>query len=300
MITVNRFYVIITGIALMSLSCSSDGGKRRSTDLDAKLSVELDTSSRVIKFENTLFSVPSPYQLSILVKEIGSAYNVELLNPTANQTRYNSLFKKAVNLGVYGADLAYLNIYEQSPSAISYFSVIKIMAQDLGLTAAFDANLFTRIENNIDNKDSLLYIISNAYRNIDMFLKENQRQREGALILAGGWVEATYFMTELALESKSKLLYQRVGENKQPLENLIKLLSPYYAESEELGKLVDSLIDLSAEFDAIETDYTYIEPEIIPGQQLCIVKSKSEVKVSQEVLTAVNSKVKKIRNGLIN
>lgn len=294
-----RYLPIIALITIVLVSCKQDK-KAANNAIEKKLEVELDTTSQVIKFENSLFSLPSPYQLSILVKEIGSDYNSELLNPSANYKEYTSLFKKSINLGVYGADLAYLNIYQQSPSAVTYFSVIKILADELGLSAAFSPKIFERIENNVDNQDSLLFIMSNTYRDVDFFLKENQRQREGALVLTGGFIEAMHILVNLAVETKNPKLIQRVGENKQPMENLIKILSPYYNESEEIAKLVDDLIDLAYDFDAIEVVYEYVEPTTNADMKMTHVHSKSEIRVADEVLATIDSKVENIRNLLTN
>lgn len=296
---INKKYLAILVVLVFVIGACNQDKKTTSTNIEKALEVELDTTGKVIKFENSLFSLPSPYQLSILIKEIGTNYNSELLNPTDNHKRYTNLFKKSINLGVYGADLAYLNIYQQSPSAITYFSVIKIMSQDLGLSSAFSPTIFERIENNVNNKDSLLYIMSNTYRDVDLFLKESQRQREGALVLAGGWVEGLYILTKLAIETKSKLLIERVGENKKPLENLIKILSPYYNESEDIALLVDDLIDLAYEFDAIEITYVYKDPTTNPELKLTHVHSVSKILISDEVLKKIDAKVEKIRNLLI-
>ncbi len=280
-------------------SCQQKSSKVADSTLESVLEVELDTTSQMIKFDNTLFSLPSPHQLSILIKEIGANFNAELINPSKNYSQYTSIFKQAINLGIYGADLAYLNIYEQSPSAVTYFSVIKIMAQELDLIAAFSPTIFERIENNIDRQDSLLYIVSNLYSDVDLYLKESQRQREGVLILAGGWIEATYFLTNLAVETKNIKLVQRVGENKGSLENLIKLLSPYYSESEEVSKMVDELIDLAYDFDSIEVEYTYEEPTTYPENRLTQVHSQTKINISDDVLSIINTKIEKIRNDLI-
>jgi len=285
-------------LCIATVSCKQDK-KPSNSKLDKELEVELDTTDKVVKFQNSLFSVPSPYQLSILIKDIGSNYNSELLNPAENYKLYTSLFKKSINLGIYGADLGYLNIYKQAPSAITYFSIIKIMSQDLGLTSAINPNIMSRIENNIDNQDSLLFIMSNLYRDVDYYLKESQRQREGTLVLAGGWIEAMNFLTKLAIESKNELLIQRVGENKQPLENLIKILSPYYNESEDIKKLVDDLIDLSYEFDGVETTYEFKAPTTIPQNRITKVHSISKIVVSESVLKTIDTKVSNIRNSLI-
>jgi hypothetical protein len=295
---ISRYFILMVFLCVAGVSCKQDK-KPSNSKLDKELEVELDTTNKVIKFENSLFSLPSPYQLSILIKEIGSSYNSEMLNPSENLKLYTSLFKKSVNLGIYGADLGYLNIYKQSPSAITYFSIIKILSQDLGLTSAISPTIMSRIENNIDNQDSLLFIMSNVYRDVDFYLKESQRQREGALVLAGGWVEAMYFLTKLSIESKNELLIQRVGENKQPLENLIKILSPYYNESEDIKKLVDDLIDLAYEFDAVETAYEFKAPTTVPQNKITKVHSVSKIIVSENVLKIIDTKVTNIRNLLI-
>lgn len=274
----------------LGFSCNQKPKDNSEAKINEALEVEIDTSSRMLKFENTLFSIPSPHQLSILIKDVGANFNSELINPSDNYPKYTSLFKQAVNLGIYGADLAYLNIYEQFPSAISYFSVIKIMAQELDLTAAFKPEIFERIEKNIDKQDSLLFIISNLYSDVDLYLKESQRQREGILILAGGWVEATHFLTEIAQETNNQKLIQRIGENKQSLDNLIKLLTPYYSESNEITTFSDDLVDLYYDFENIETEYKFIEPTTYPSDHLTQIHSQSKVVVPKEVMESIKQK----------
>lgn len=284
--------------ALMAASCVNNSAKRdvsKLTDVD----LSLDTTAQTIKFGNTLFSLPSPYHLTMMIKEAGTRFNESLLNSVDNNQNYTSLYKKCVNLGVYGADLAYMNIYGQSPLIVNQFSVIKNIANDLDLTSAFNKSLVERVENNVDNTDSLLRIMSNTYRDVDVYLKESQRQREGALVLAGGWIEAMYIMTQLVKETNNDKLVQRIGESKQPLENLIKILSPYYAELDEIGALVDALIELSADFDEVEQHYTYVVPEIDVENRMTIIKSRTTVEVPGSVLTSVTGKVATIRKQII-
>lgn len=284
--------------ALMAASCVNNSAKRdvsKLTDVD----LSLDTTAQTIKFGNTLFSLPSPYHLTMMIKEAGTRFNESLLNSVDNNQNYTSLYKKCVNLGVYGADLAYMNIYGQSPLIVNQFSVIKNIANDLDLTSAFNKSLVERVENNVDNTDSLLRIMSNTYRDVDVYLKESQRQREGALVLAGGWIEAMYIMTQLVKETNNDKLVQRIGESKQPLENLIKILSPYYAELDEIGALVDALIELSADFDEVEQHYTYVVPEIDVENRMTIIKSRTTVEVPSSVLTSVTGKVATIRKQII-
>ncbi len=285
---------------LFLASCNSSALKSDAVNRLNDISIETDTSAQTIKFGNTLFSLPSPYHLTMMIKKTGAKFNEGLLNKIENNQNYTRTYKKCVNLGVYGADLAYMNLYEQSPLIINLFSVIKNIANDLDLTSAFSSSLIDRVEKNVDNADSLLHIMSSTYRDVDMFLKESQRQRDGALVLAGGWIEAMYIMTQLAQYNHDDMLVQRIGESRQPLENLIKILSPYYPGDDEIGALVDSLIDLTNDFDGVEQNYTYVVPEIDIDKKMTIIKSVTKSVVPEPVLKSITEKVGTIRMQIIS
>lgn len=292
--------VSLFALSVLFVSCNSSAPKSGSAGRLSDSDISVDTLAQTIKFGNTLFSLPSPYHLTMMIKTSGAKFNENLLNPVESNHRYTSIYKKCVNLGVYGADLAYMNIYEQSPLIISLFSVVKNIANDLDLTSAFSSSLVERVERNVDNTDSLLRIMSSTYRDVDVYLKESQRQREGALVLAGGWIEAMYIMTKLAKEKHDEMLVQRIGESKQPLENLIKILSPYYSEDVEIGVLVDSLIALTNDFDEVEQQYTYVVPEIDIDKKMTIVKSVTKVVVPASVLKDITRKVEAIRKQIVS
>ncbi|MCK4662981.1 MAG: hypothetical protein KAT68_08960 [Bacteroidales bacterium] len=301
-IKIKNYIIIILSLLIFSVfnSCKSDRSKTEE-DVYSAMEIEIDTSAaKMVKFNNTLFSLPSPYQLAIFVKDFGVEYNNEILNSTQNVSNYTNNFKKSINLGIYGADLAYLNIYDQVPDAISYFSVIKLLSQDLGISSAFDASTIRRIEQNMGNKDSLLFIISNTYRSADAYLKANNRNDIGVLVLAGGWIEGLHILLEIAKQNKNDEIINRIGENKQPLENLIKILSPYYNQSDEFTELIDDFIDLATVFDGISIEYHYKESETFQEQKLTMINSKTILAVGEEQFDLINSKIEKIRNNIIN
>lgn len=293
--------VAIFCLLFIVFSGCKDGERLNDEDTDQPAEVEIDsTASTLVKFDNTIFSVPSPYQIAYLIREMDLDFNKEFLNPLNRSTNYTNNFKKALNLGIYGADLGYLNIYEQTPNAIQYFSIIKKFAYELGISSAFNATIIKRVDKNMGKKDSLMYIISHAYREADTYLKNNARPEISALILAGGWAESLHIMTQITLVDQSQVeIINRVGEQKHPLDNLIKVLSPYYNESAEFAELLDGLIDLAYEFDGIEYLYTYAEPEVDPENKITIVNSKSEIVISEEQLQTISEKIKVIRNKII-
>jgi len=268
--------------------------------IEAQVDQQIDSNAtQVIMFNGALFSIPSPYQISLLIKKEKIDFNEEMINPLQNTSNYTSNFKKAINLGVLGSDLAYLNIYEQTPTAIKYFSRIKALSQELDISSCFDKKIIERVDKNMGNQDSLLVIISNSYRKADKFLKENNRNDLGVLILTGGFIESLYSITQLSANIKDQELLYRIGEQKNPLENLIKIISPYYNQSDDYSKLSDMLIDLAYDFDGIDINYTYEKPTVDVKNKLTVINSKSKVVVSDAQLTTIREKVSKIRDFII-
>lgn len=297
-------YLFLISMFLFVYSCGNDN-KTNDTDeqIEESLEVEVDSNaSTILQYNNTLFSIPSPYQTGFLIKKLNVEYNPEMLNPSNKAGNYASNFKKGLNLGVYGADLGYLNIYNQIKDAGKYFGVIKILTQELNISNAFDKKTIKSIENNMNsgNKDSLMFIITNSYRKADQYLEDNNRENVGELILAGGWIESLYILVETEAENNDKLIIRRIAEQKHPLDNIIKILSPYYNKSDEYKNLIESLVDLAYDFDAIDLTYTYEEPEVIPEEKLTIIKSESNVNVTDEQIKIIREKVRKIRQSVID
>jgi len=285
--------------SLLMVGCQQSN---KSNSIKNTFDIAIDTTAnQTIKVGNSLFSLPSPYQLSILIKKSGVGFNEDYLNPASNYQRYTTIYSKAVNLGVYGCDMAYINIYDQVPLIASRFSIVKMIAEELELTSIFSKEMIDRIETNASNKDSLLIIMSGTYSDVDAFLKNNQRQREGSLVLAGGWVEAMYILSQMAYKTNNADLIDRLAESRQPLENLIKILSPYIHDEgcRPLENLVSDLVELANEFDMIDSEFEFVEPETKANEHLTIVRSRNKMVVQPEVLKSIVDKLSEIRAKLI-
>ncbi|MDE5421878.1 hypothetical protein L3073_06635 [Ancylomarina sp. DW003] len=251
-------------------------------------------SGNIFHFNNILFSLPSPYQISLILHESGISYNKELLNPARKASDYVTNFSRAINFGVYGVDLGYINIYQQTQDAASYFAVLKILSLDLGIYKVLNQKTVNRVEQNIDNRDSLMVIVSETYRNIDKYLKNNKREETGALILAGGWIESVFVLTQEMKNNPHSDLMQRIAEQKRPLENLIKLLIPYSEESKNYKFLVENLIDLAYTFDEIVEEYEFVPSTDFPKKKLTIVNSKSKLIITPKLTSVITDKVEKL------
>ncbi len=292
------FSLTALACGLSILLLSSCGGNKGNEKSNHDLSI--DSSSLILKYDNTLFALPSPYQASAIIKSNSLPYNSELPNPASRVSSYNSNYKKGFNLGIYGTDLSYFNIYDKSQECITYFAAVKRLSDELGISSYFDDNFFKNIEANIGNQDSLLYLTSYTYRNADMFLKRDDRSEISAMVLAGGWVESVYLLCQLATTTtKNREIINRIGEQKYPLDNLIDILSPHYYVSPEYSELVDDLVDLAYEFDGIIFNYYYKPPKVEPENKLIIINSESQVVLSEYQLEVITKKLTAIRNKAV-
>jgi hypothetical protein len=292
-----RNSIFIFALIILLISCNK--GNKKTNHIAATDQQTIDTSTILIKYNNNLFTLPSPYQVTFSVKNTGTGFQKSLLNPANNVSNYVTNFKQALNIGIYGTDLGYLNIYDQIPDVISYFTVIKRLSQEIGLDDALQAQIIDRIEENINNQDSLLQLITGTYRQFDQYLKTNNRKDIGVLILTGGWLESVYILSQNALETNDRKIINRLGEQKHPLNNLIEILSPYYYNSKEFTNLIDSLVDLAYEFDGIIYNYTYIDSKIETDKKLTVINSKSNVIISEYHLKTISNKIASIRTKII-
>src|SRR6185369_8628162 len=101
--------------------------------------IDTDTAkTAVLNVGGELFSVPSPIQTALLIQKSGVTYDKSILNPGNKNGQYASDFTQALNLGIYGADLGYVSMYNQTQDALGYLAGVKQLADKLGVSAAFD------------------------------------------------------------------------------------------------------------------------------------------------------------------
>ncbi len=284
--------------ALFAVSCGDDQPKDDSTET-VEVVENNANNTQLLELDGKVFSIPSPIQTAYLIKGAGVTYNKDILNVPSKVTGYSTNFKKAVNLGIYGADLGYVTLYDQTQDAISFLTAVKTLGDDLGVSSAFDMELVERFEKNIGNQDSVLSLVSEAYKSSDKYLKNNDQNHIGALVLAGGWVESLYFTTNSAEMTSNKEIINRVGEQKNTVYNLIKLLTPYY-DQPEFSTLVDDLMELNDIFEKVEITYTFVEPTVDVAKKTTTINSTTTVNISPEVLKQITEKIGKIRAELIS
>ena len=302
---IKRFLPIFffAGAPLIFFSCGGDSDGDNSQSEDSELTVIRDEVLDSAQSLNTaingkMFSIPSPIQMATLIKNEVDTYDEGNLTNPENVGNFTTTFKRAINMGIYGADLGYATIYENNAKAVSYLSSVEKLSDELGIAGAFDEGLLERFIENGNNQDSMLVIMSEGYREGDKFLKDNEQHDVATLILTGGWIESLHFAARTYEATEDQEIANRIGEQKTGLKTIISLLEDYNSD-EYYSQLIADLKDLKMEFDKMTFNYQYIEPIHDPNNKMTQIKSKSSVNAEEGVLTAIIEKIKLIREDLI-
>lgn len=280
-----------------SLTLVSCGGSDDEAAVEKQIENLVDSNDVALGVNGKVFIIPSPIQTAILIQKSGAQYDKGMMNGTDKASSYSTKFQKCLNLGIYGADLGYTTLYDQSQDALAYFKVTNSLATDLGLNTAFDKSLIERFQKNLGNKDSMLVLVSVAYRASNDFLKNNDRSEEAALIIAGGWIETLQFAINVMKVKGNDDVKRRIAEQKNTLSNLIGLLSANTG-NEEYAELLQKLNDLKDEYDKVEYKYVFEKPVTDEVNKVTTITSKSEVTITPESIQAIGEKIAAIR-GLI-
>lgn len=254
-------FCLLASVLLLTQACSNNKPEKTTDEFSDTLGTLKDSATQKaeemldFKFFYTLANLPSPMDMINAIYQNKVPFNKDLLNPSNNSSNYSSGFKKAINYGIYGIDMAYAAFYGQNQDLLDYYSTSKKMAAKLNVQETFD--MFTSsFMDNEQNKDSLVKIIDRAYSETDNYLRSNRRIEVASHVLAGSIIEALYLSVELMKNdnrtSANANLFDKIYNEKLYLENLISLFSDLtkYPSS---AKLLVQLKSIKKVFDEIKS-----------------------------------------------
>ncbi|MFN4233253.1 MAG: hypothetical protein ACK4IK_00455 [Bacteroidia bacterium] len=296
----NKSYVknalLLICLTALMVSCGNNDGDN---DVESSGLSTID-SMKAISAEKIFYSIPSPIEMASLLKASGSEYDSKLPNPIDRKDKYSTLRSRALNLGVYGADLSYAVVYDNTQESMLYLACAKKLADDLGITSAFSEEKIAKMEANMNNRDSMLALISDSYWETDAYLQENERGNVSAYIITGGWIEGIYLgckiERKLKATGKNKEIAKRIAEQKVSLENLISLLESY-ASPDSFGDLITDLKDLQAIYATIKQVETETTSVTNPDGSTTI-GGGATFEITEEQLSAIDKKVSEIRTKI--
>ena len=286
-------------MSIISLSCNSN--KKKATDLMNDALIAKSDSGKTDKEILTIITtIPNPVEMSTLLYKSKVKFSSGLLNPAENLNKYNVNFKKALNMGVYGTDLVHMNIYDRATSALLYLNAIQSLAKDLGVEKFFDSETLNRLSKNSKNADSVLFITSTGFDRMNQFLQQNSRTNHSVLIGVGTWIESLYLATNYEQVGNKDMVYQRVGDQKFVIENIMMMLDKYKGDN-SFNNLRVQMAELKKVLDKIEIKYENKEPttEVVNGMRVTTDNSSSKAIVTDAIFKEIASVSKSIRTKIV-
>ena len=158
-------FIIPLIIILFLFSCQSTLKDKKEIDFDEAEKDSLLSSSSidyVKKAKFIFYNMSSPIEMAQIFENSGSVFNKELLFDYLKYSNYSTSKKTAIIMGVYGVDLSYARMYDQTQISIKYLASIKKLAEDLGVPEDYISFTAINVENNINNRDSLFRLANEA------------------------------------------------------------------------------------------------------------------------------------------
>ncbi|MBO4778607.1 MAG: hypothetical protein J5588_08975 [Bacteroidales bacterium] len=225
--------------------------------------------------------VISDEMIGLLATEDKTLFDKSLLNAAENVKFYTTTKNKAVNMGVYGAELNYLIHFGQSQYSMKYMVASKQLADQIGVAMAFDQQAVEEYQTNAENRDSLISIIFGVYDNARRMLKNEEQFMLSSLVIVGSWIENMYLTTEMFSRTKSTALKSKLVTN--ILEQKVymeKILEAIKLLDEGDNVFVTEIIKDLQTIDSIYVDF---------GDRL----------LSEEDVKTLNAAISQIRNNVI-
>lgn len=286
--------IVAFGFCAVLTACESGGNNTNQPPTQPN--VDSLEEAKAAELQKIFFSIPAPTEMASLIKNNGYKFDASMLNSTENAAKYTGEVKQAINLGIYGADLSYASIFDQKQESMNYLAAAQKLARQMGVDGALQDQMIERLNANQDNRDSLVSIVSEAYSDLNGYLKENNRVEVSALVIAGGWMEALYLSTRYAA-GKDASLKTRIAEQKYSLDNLIQYFDKF-GDKESLREMRADLGKMQVLFNEVQVNSGKTNAQKAADGSF-VIGNNSSATISDETLKKIETLVTELRSKYI-
>ena len=246
-------------------------------------------------------SFPSPVEVSAIIQDMKVQYTPKYLFSTDYADNFETSFKKALGLGVYCADLGYLNVYNKTGDVIQYLVAIRKLSEQLQIGQFFDFAALKQIATSSNNLDSLLITSVQSYFQMDSYLRQNGRSNISALMVTGVWTESLYLASEVYAAKPNKRMKEHIASQKNILDDLMAILVKFMNNDPSYIKMVAGLKQLTVAFEPVKIqDFDGEDKtEVIDGQRVTTQGAYTTITVSDEQIDDIVKAVEKFRNDIV-
>ena len=288
---------IIFSMSLLVLSSCGDSETEKS-DINTN-EVNNEDNNNIQDKPKVDHRLPAPSMFFDVISRIGGEAREDLTNSIENVDKYTTADRKALNFGVYFADVAYLTSYETNTKTLSYLQGLKKMADDLSISAIFSDDLMQKMSSNNENLDSMSTYADEVYYYATSYLENEEKGDILSLMLIGGWIESMHIVTNLVDEyDQDNEIISEIASQKVYLESILEHAIVYAEESETIANWIDKLYELMEIFnESTEAHSTSAERD---DSGKIILSSGDKVKLDELAFGTIVEKIKNMRSEIVN
>jgi hypothetical protein len=249
------FAGVILILIVISLACCTSCKDRVSGKQQIK--VEKDQKAFVEnQIETNVYPLPTSAEVIKMLTDFEVGFIIGITNPVENTKKYFSSTRRAINLGVYGADLSYATLYNIQQEVINFLNAIRSLSNELNMAKIYNEELYDKIKLNFDNKDELVKILTSAFNDTYAYLSENDQQPLALLVVGGAWVEGMYLTTHVTEAAYQAANFSKVLlEQKKSFELYLEITAPFINDP-SVGDFVNKLEPVKKVYDGMTTSLT--------------------------------------------
>lgn len=291
--TIKFLTISFIALSIVFVSCNGNSDDQKNQESIEGIDTNLKTDNIADDNEVT-YSLPSALQIAYVFKKSGADFMPTLLNDKANATKYNTNnYKRAINFGIYSADLAYCLFNKKYQESKEYLKACKDIGTYLGLNQAFESdNIAQRFDKNISDEDSVIKIVSNVQLKTDLMFEQNKQKHITVIAFAGAWTESMYIAVEAYAKDKNKKVLESLLEQLLLSETIIKALKSHQNSEKEIPALIASIEKINKQFNNIAAVKAAMQKE----EEMDF----SNMPVTDNELKAITESVKTLRASMVD
>lgn len=261
--------LLLLAVIPFVISCDS-GDKKASSAEEATKETAVDKVEKEFNYP-----IPTSFEVTQMLQNAEAGFVLGITNDPENADEYVTGYSKAVNLGVYGADLSYASTYNRQQETMDFLNASRKLIQSLNISSGFNMELARRVENNLQNKDSLINIITEGFYETYTFLNRSAQEKTSLLVISGSVIEGLYISSNLVISSGyDQKLLDVVAAQKDHISKLVDLLDQF-ADDENVQKILPKLKTINEayagvgeqitreQFEGLRTNIESVREEIV-------------------------------------
>jgi hypothetical protein len=254
---IRAFLVAIIIANFFLPACKSGGDNKRNSKAESDSLYPEATLSPELKAQ--LYDLPTPFQVTLMLEKAKAGYIYDITNSPGNIGKYITEKRKALNLGVYSADLAYSATYNRIDQTNMFLGCTMKLAEELGIAGVYGVRLVDEVRATDNNKDSLVNLISKTLIQCNTILALQNKNYLALLMATGAFVEGLFLASELCVVAQNNTgIVEGILKQKENLEALIPILG-HFQECPTMKLVYDAVVRLEPVF----TDYGMVQGKIL-------------------------------------